>query len=464
MREFELLLDKSLERGLYPSKNCPTNSQWLDDCLGWRCGKCGLWAHKLLTNPFPALDLHYSWPFPQVLGEGNNIILINRNESEGKDYIYFVMSDSDVQLAATTNSAVSSDEPISMYSLASFGKYNILTNGSTILVTPPSNELSFVPLTPSDSFPLISHLCAFKGQIVGGNVRNGWQGCDATYYVWSGIGRADFTLDEQNESGFRKDPFEGNVLAVKRLGNNVVGYSTAGVTLITPANYPTPVMTFGFRELLDKGLGGPGAVGGNALKHLFLCSDYNLYELTEKGVAKVGYRPWMKNLNIHNVRILYDSLLDDFYISDGTLCYLLSPNGLTRVKQNLSAVWKWDTSTYGLSGTGTSDPPLLLTSPFDMGYRGDKTIFTIESDISNVYFPSCFVDWKFGNTEWKRSSSTPLNQNGVGTLIANGSTFRVGLTFADIENNAFVSYIKLRYKMTDLRFLRGVYAPPPRGQ
>ena len=110
--------------------------------------------------------------------------------------------------------------------------------------------------------------------------------------------------------------------------------------------------------------------------------------------------------------------------------------------------------------------PLITTEPIDMGYAGQKTISSIETDASIVDEPEAGVDYTYDNNVWASSVFKPINNQGVSALAVSGNAFRFSLRFAEIYETTRISYIKARFKMTDLRGLRGVYAPPTnfRGQ
>jgi len=93
MREYELIIDKALTRGLSPEL-MPVNAEFLSQCLGFRCGKARLESHVLLTDPIPAtVDKYYNWPFPQFLvGDAFNILVI-RDTVNQQDSVYSVSAD-----------------------------------------------------------------------------------------------------------------------------------------------------------------------------------------------------------------------------------------------------------------------------------------------------------------------------------------------------------------------------------
>jgi len=143
---------------------------------------------------------------------------------------------------------------------------------------------------------------------------------------------------------------------------------------------------------------------------------------------------------------------------------LLSPKGLTEIPQHPSAVWRRNKETYCLPEIVDDYDALIVTSPFDMGYAGQKTVFSMETDILFVKDPEVAVSYyndvlTFGTTDY-----VPLNDQNIAAIIVSGNAFDFRLRYDPLYDNSRLSYIVVRYKMTDLRGIRGVYAPAPRGQ
>lgn len=134
---------------------------------------------------------------------------------------------------------------------------------------------------------------------------------------------------------------------------------------------------------------------------------------------------------------------------------------------SMSAIW-FDDRLYGLPGS-TIPPthiPLIVSETIDFGYRGQKTIFSIEAGISGAEGAEVAIDWRGSTTEgFQRTNFVPLNSLGTAVLIATGVEFRLCIRFSSfLPFISSLDYVKVRWKMTDLRGLRGVYASPPRGQ
>lgn len=461
MREYELVIDDALKNGLspYPPR---VNTQVLNQCYGFRCGKLSLESFVPLDNKIPSsIDMYYDWPFPQFMtGEKYNILVVRDSGINHTDEIYSISDD-----YLTVNHVFSLDVlnygQGTMMELADFGEYIVMVNGVAIIFWNPSLS-TWTILKTSTTFPNIRTICNLKGQAVGGNVVGTWYDCDETYYVWSKIGNIDFTLDQENDAGYRRCPYGGEVLNVRRLDNFVVGYSSKGITFIHTAN--EPAATMGFKEMHDIGIINQGAVNGNYSKHIFVGEDYNLYEVTPKGVNELGYKSYIESLAGEDIIVCYDSANKDFYIGNSGKTFLLSPTGMSEVNQHPSAVWRMGGETCMVPDAVDADEPYICTERFDMNYGGQKTISSIESDVSIVNDPEAGVDYTYDMNVWYSGYYKPMNYQGVSAINVSGNQFRFRLRFGTIYETTNLGYIKVRYKMTDLRGIRGVYAPPLRGQ
>ena len=462
MREFELVIDDAIKAGLNPETKSPINTPFLYDCLGFRCGKSGIERYETLNNPLPStLDIHYSWPFPQVVtGERYNILVVRDSSVNHQDDIYSISDD-----GLTVNHLFTIDQLTfgtgSLLELADFGKGAIMVNGVVMLYWDDSIS-GWQKITSSSTIPMMKTVCNFKGQAVGGNISGSWYDCDETFYIWSDIGSLDFTPDRRNEAGYRRCPFGGEVYHVRRLGDIVIGYSSKGIVALVPVKDPAP--TFGFKELSNIGLVNRGAVNGNLDRQIYVGSDYIIREITSGGITELGYQSYMESLgSSEDIIVLYDPANRDFYIGNSSTTYLLSPYGMTKIQQHPSAVWRGDT-TYAIPDSEDSDSPYIQTEQFDMTYKGQKTIFSIETDALSVNNPEVMISWTNDLLNWSDSTYFPINDVGIASPIVSGNVFKIKMKFDSINSAFRLGYLIARFKMTDLRGLRGVYAPPIRGQ
>jgi hypothetical protein len=459
MREFELVIEEALKKGLSPDQNIPFNSQWLYDCLGFRVGRQGLEAYKNLTKPFPSIfNIFYSWPYPQVLvGDSYSILIMRDSITNQEDLVYTISADHQ-----TLTHLFSIDELTfgkgSLMEIADFGEYFVMVNGVITIVYNPTLT-AWVPSLATSTFPLMKTICNFKGQLFGGGLKSPWYDCDETFYIWSKIGSADFTIDQDNEAGYRRCPFGGNIYHVRRLGDAIIGYSSKGITLINPTQ-----STYGFKELDNIGLINQGAMNGDLNQQIYVGEDYILRRISSKGLEELGYQHLMEQLISNDIIVSYDPSNKDFYISDGVKTFLFSQYGMTRVGQNPSTVWRKNNQTYILPSTLSVEKPFICSEVFDMSYRGHKTVFVVESDAFSISEPEAGIDYTNNSTIFTNDIYKPINNQGIASNTVSGNNFRFRIRFSSINEDFKISYIKVRYKMTDLRGIRGVYAPPIRGQ
>jgi hypothetical protein len=466
MREYEWNIDKALTKGLAPEQ-LPINAEFLYQCLGFRCGKARLEAHVLLTDPVPVtVDKYYDWPFPQFLVGDAFHILVIRDTVNQQDSVYSISADH-----STVTHIFDIHVPIygkgSLMEVADFGEYLFMTNGVLMIIWDVALA-SWQAVPVSAIIPMMRTVCNLKGQAIGGGVLSNWPlanpQCDETFYLWSMIGFMNFTPEQNNEAGYRRCPYGGIVQHTKRMDDFVVGYSSKGIVFLMPVG--EPVTTFGFKEVCDVGIINQGAMNGNLTRHIFVGEDFIIREVTKEGVKELGYQSYMEQLVGEDIIVSYDSHTKDFYIGNSTKTFLLSLYGMTEVQQHPSAVWRSNNGSYMLPETVDSRMPTITSEPIDMGYAGQKTIATIESDVAVVDGPEAGADYTNNNTLWGIATYKPINDQGIVALAVSGNAFRASLRFAEIYNNTRISYIKIRFKMTDLRGMRGVYAPPTsfRGQ
>jgi len=468
MREYELVIDEAFKNGLTPELMTPFNTQVLYECLGFRCGKFGLETFPAGDNPLPiALEILYEWPYPQfIAGDGYNFLII-RDSANNRDRVYQV-SDS----LATVTHLVDITNSGTLMEVADFGEYVFLTNGYRMIywnITTPPPPSSWVSSVATATIPMMRTVCNFKGQAVGGGITSAWYDCDETFYVWSKIGYMNFVPQDSNEAGYRRCPYGGNVYHVRRLGDVVMGYSSKGITQLTPVD--NPVSTYSFSEVVDIGLVNRGAVSGNLTEHVFVDSDYNVWKVIIEGTKatpkKLGYRHYMQLLDPDDgdIIVLYDHFDNNFYIGNSTKTFLLSPYGMTEVPQHPSAVWRITSdSLYMLPDAIDTYLPLITTEIFDMGYKGQKTTQSIETDAMYVAGAEAGIDYANNLTTINTGVYRPINNMGSAAIAVAGNMFRFRLRFTSVEDNFRIGCMKVRYKMTDLRNIRGVYAPPLRGQ
>ena len=121
---------------------------------------------------------------------------------------------------------------------------------------------------------------------------------------------------------------------MRRLGDNVVVYSSGGVTLMSPVM--SPAATFGFKEVHKIGLKNRGAMNGDFNQHLFIDLEDTVWKLTEEGLKELGYIEYVEVLNAGDIIVNFNSYKGDFYISDGVKSLLLSPQGMSNYPHSVN--------------------------------------------------------------------------------------------------------------------------------
>jgi hypothetical protein len=463
MREFELTIDSALAKGLNPAKASPVNSPFLSKALGFRCGIAGLEAFPLATNPISwEYDIQYQWPFPQyVKGEKLNFLIV-RDIVNLADQVYLISEDNSTLTFVFTVDQLTFGLGATLMEVADFGEYVFMTDGVCMIFW---NVLgAWNSFTSSAMIPRIGTVCNFKGRLVGGNVKTAWYDCDTGFYIWGRIGKADFTPTIDNEGGYRQDPYGGIVYHTRRLEDFVVGYSSKGICALVPAE-----QHFGCSELLDIGLVNMGAMNGTIHKQLFVGEDLIIREISKEGIKELGYYNQMKNLKDdgEDIIVTYDRANKDFFIGNSTKTYLLSKYGMTDMLQHPSAVWRTlNDRVHMLPADIDDEDPTISSDIIDMGFKGMKTTSIVETDATEVTLPQSSVDYANDQSNWNVGSFTPINNSGVASVVTSGDLFKVNVKFSSMTESMRIGYMKLRYKMTDLRSIRGVYAPPTslRGQ
>lgn len=453
MREFETIIDY-ISKGLRPRGRSSRNVEGLTECYNLRCGSRGLEFYQPLTDPLSNINLKPSWPFPQLLNSNKYRFLIIRDSAAGEDLIYEVASDWSLTLILAVD--VVTFGTGFRWSVADFDEYVLLTNG-VVMVYRDTVADAFIPTLTLTNTPRCNTVCDFKGQLIGGAVRSSWYDGDTSSIIWSDIGSISCTPDEKNEAGFRRHPYEGEVYQVMRLGDNVIVYGSRGVMAMRPAQ-----QTFQFVELYDKGIYSRYAAGGDKHQQVFVDEKGFVFRLDQNlKLEKLGYEEFTQQMG--DIVISYDDEELDFYLSDGVRSYLLSEQGLSEIGESPSSILCED-GLLGLFVDLEDDDVRLTTDLIDMGYRGQKTSEVVEVGVFTDGLVKVGIDWRIDKKDsLSRTDLVEVNNQGVVAIRVVGTEFRVHLECSNFDGFD-LDYLKLRYKMTDMRSIRGVYAPPPRGQ
>jgi hypothetical protein len=178
-------------------------------------------------------------------------------------------------------------------------------------------------------------------------------------------------------------------------------------------------------------------------------------------LERLGYQEFLSPLE--NVVVSYTPDEEEFYISDGVVGYILTPWGLGQCHQLVSTVERINSEVEGIFGDDGDIEYRIETDIVDLGYRGQKTIQVLEHGMRSPWPARAGAGWRNDSNEFVDAGLRPLNDQGIVTRPISGVEFRLKFE-ADSYINVELDYITARYKMTDMRSVRGIYAPPPRGQ
>ena len=304
-------------------------------------------------------------------------------------------------------------------------------------------------LTSDTDIPKARSCCNYKGQLILGGILDSWYDCDETFIAHSNIGDVTMEPDWKNEAGYRPINYVGTIYKVRRLGEVVAIYGQKGIAFLTGVTYPAP--TLSTKEIAKLTMASPAAADGGLNWQVAVDSSGYLWFVTEKGAERVGYKDALSTLTLSNVVVRYDGSKDRIFISDGVKCFLMTRTGLTQVYQIPSGIGTYQDTGYFMGVEDTEDY-LMKVGPFDFGYQGLKTVYTVESNTGDFISVDVPISGSFTTVK-----TVPINDVGVCTPVVSGSSFFITVTGDNY--NVYPNHILLRWKMSDLRSMRGYYRP-----
>ncbi len=246
------------------------------------------------------------------------------------------------------------------------------------------------------------------------------------------------------EMGFMPMDFQGEVLNVVPMRDFVIVGGDDGVSALIPATSPVP--TFGLREkLIPYGLMSRTSIGGSKDRLLLMDTKGVLWIINSNlSVERLGYEEFFAATAGNDVVITYDEDQDEFYLSSGTIGFILTKSGLSRCPERITAVgWANDGGNdhVGFQSGGQSTSPTLLnitSLPFDLGNRKPKTIASVEiqsrqnaGDLLKVQ-----VDYRNDKAEAMQAGDVvTFNADGIAYIpLLTAVEFRVNITCDTAED------------------------------
>ncbi len=347
-----------------------------------------------------------------------------------------------------------------VWDIADFGGYLLAANGNVMVKRDPATG-TWSSFASATDIPRVLTICNFKGQAIGGNVKTDWYDCDTGSVVWSEIGSAKFTPTKLNTAGYRPIlPFGGTILRVKRLGDLIMVYGSDGVAAMVPVGDPAP--TFGFKEILNIGIPCKGAIGGDEHVHAFVDTDGWLWKVKEGSMPeRSGYQEFFSPMLDNDIMVSLDPSEQEFYISDGTANYLLTPYGLCKTYQYVTSVFLDGDDTIGPFTSSGVTSFRVVTDTLDFGLRGFKSLGVVELgvDTGEVDQDVDVALYHRSNKKNAFSQTSYIHTNPEGWTYPNITAHEFRLCVqADDYAGIKLDYINARVKVVDRRGIRGIYA------
>ena len=432
MQEFTIRYE-AFHTGLRPARRSRRERAFLMECFNLRPFQGHTVGVQPIINPRPSVDV--TFPFPQLM-VGSRLVQLNNNSIQllGTDF-----------MPTSTFSTMVGDS----WHWADFGDYLVFTNGTAAY-----------EYVPGDGFAAIADVqfstcCNYNGQLFVGGFITPWHDADLAYVGWSKIGSSKFMLDRMNTSGYARMSKGGECLRVMKLGKDIIAYGSNNLDVFTPVS--EPVVTFG-KQLLDiiPGLASRSAVGGTDLMHVLVDGVGQLWRLTAGPKPELlGYQEFFEQMLGTDIVVTYNASDASFTIANDQVSYLLSDGGLSRQFQAITSQSAYQGGVIGFYESVDDQGFELKTDTVDFGYRGLKTLSSIELAFSSDVPVYAAVDWRSNtNQPFRPSKWVPLNARGQATLMVTANEFRLKLQSASFEN-VEIDYMLIKYKPSDRRNLRG---------
>lgn len=453
MKEFSFKLQKEILNGLRESHVSSRNSGSLIDCMNILPMDQNLLAYEAATSLFDDEYLFdvippISWPFPQMyLGQTHSLLCFQTKIFS----IDTSVSSWNVVKVYDFGSEPSWDED-NTWHFAPFYDMIVLSNGVKMLWYNPHNS-TWEQITGTLTRPVMSTICAFNGQLVGGNFTSTYYDTDNTFLGWSKIGYYDHTIDESNVAGYAPMPFKEEVRKVMPFNNSIIVYGDSAIIAARPNG-----VNFEIKPLTKYGIMSRDAIFGNEDYQIFIDESGWLRQITpDFQIKRLGYQEFFSPMTDGYPVIINDSTEDRHYISDGTNNFILTQYGLGKGYQSIvSGEYIQGDFVGNIKRDDTPDEEYRIqTDIFDIGYRGQKTIESI--DVGSDQATSCYVsiDYRYKATDgWSTTREVICNDEGVAHLRCAGLEFRFNLRFVDYED-VNLDYVNVKYKATDRRYVRG---------
>ncbi len=473
MREFEYIFDRGLMNGVRKTKRSRVKDQQIIEAYNFQLGQDGL-------EPYSSIEIVTAWA--DLISSTDELARQMPTVFNGSKYSYMsrFIEATDTTALYSINSSTLAVSSINTHlgtevlsSVADFGDYAVFA-GSGRMVVVDKISSTVTAFVDSADMPNMQTCCNFRGQLVGGNIGSAslWQGATGTNrIVFSEIG--SILMQHLDGSGDLKGttslvagdtfiPTGHEIRKVLPLLDHVIVYTTGDIWALTPVIEPTPA--FKLTQIASTGIEHSRAVDGGLSRHLLVDYTGDVWIIgNDLKPVRQGYKEFFADYS-DDVTVVFDQGTDEWRINTADDAYVCANGGLTSCYQKLSGIYG-SASYYMAVGIEDDDRSgRIVTDSIDFGYRAIKTVHGIELGIDNSARTLAGFDVRYSTKEtFRRMRLNRVNSIGQSAEPQSGTDFRIVVSF-DQYQDAWLDWIKLRYKMSDMRGLRGVYAPAPRGQ
>ncbi len=413
------------------------------------------------------------WPWPQIHFTENYIVGIALDGTDLK--VYELYCNGDDWYSVGEKGRIGPVARILNVDVASFGPYYIIAasglNGTVpwykMMQRQMGTSLSTETVYPVNAniMPYGRTVCNFRQQaIIGGlssNVKP-WLGLGECSVAWSGIGTNDCRYGDGQDktAGAMKMPWDenghGKVYKVLPIGNAVRVYGDRGILDLVPTEN-----SFGRRPHGGMGIINENACAGDELIHGFISNQNDFWLSTEEGVKKLGYRKHLETLTNDRIIVKYEPVYRRFYISDGTLAFILSEGGLYSTHQCMTSIGVFKGTLAGITKANADTKIRLATTEFDVGNQSMKTVESVEfganystsTDITLTAALSTKYEYK---GDFIDLDYVTLNERGIFTQKITGREFKLKMQATyDSDGEFSLNNIRTKIKFSDKHNIRG---------